>query len=86
MNTNTLEYMVAIAREKSITLAAEKLYLSQPVLSKHLRNVEQELGTPIFLRQHSGVELTDAGRIFINNAKLILHLKTELEDDLGVPL
>ena len=86
MNTKILEYIIAIAREKSISGAAEKYYLSQPVLSRHLRNIEEELGTPLFVRGHSGMSLTDAGRIYINNAQMILHLQATLEEDLRAML
>ena len=79
MNTRTLEYMVAIAEKKSITQAAEQLYLSQPVLSKHLKNVEDELGTPIFIRKSHQMTLTEAGIIFINNARAILHIEQQME-------
>lgn len=71
--------MVIIAEEKSITQAAERLYMSQPVLSRHLKNVESELGTPIFKRSSHQMILTEAGIIFINNARAILHVERQLE-------
>ncbi len=79
MNTKTLEYMIIIAEEKSITQAAERLYLSQPVLSRHLKNIEDELGTPIFERRSHQMTLTEAGIIFINNARAILHVERQME-------
>ena len=71
MNTKILEYMIAIAEEKSISQAAERFYLSQPVLSRHLKKIEDELGTPIFRRDSRQMTLTEAGIIFINNAQAI---------------
>ena len=86
MTTDTLTYIITIAQEKSLSKAADKLYMSQPMLSKHLKNVESEIGAKLFTRKHAGVELTDAGRIFVNNAKTVMHLKSSLEDELGVKL
>ena len=82
MNTKILEYMVAVAREGSVSKAAEEFYLSQPVLSRHIKKIEEELGTPLFVRKRSGLVLTDAGRIYISSAKMILHLESELENEL----
>ena len=47
MNTKILEYIIAIAEEKSISQAADRFYLSQPVLSRHLKKIEDELGAPL---------------------------------------
>lgn len=63
MNWNQLEYVLTLAREKSITRAAQKLYLSQPSLSLSLKHLEEELGTTLFLRNGSGLELTYAGQL-----------------------
>ena len=82
MNTKVLEYMIAIAEEKSISRAAERFYLSQPVLSRHLKKVEEEMGTQLFMRGPGGLSLTDAGIIFINNAQAILHTEKQLEEKL----
>lgn len=79
MNTKILEYIIAIAEEGSISQAAERFYLSQPVLSRHLKKVEAELGAPLFLRDPHHLTLTDAGIIFINNAQAILHAKRQME-------
>ena len=82
MNTKILEYIIAIAQERSISRAAERFYLTQPVLSRHLKKIEDELGAPLFVRQRDGMTLTEAGRIYINSAQNILHLEAELESDL----
>lgn len=83
MNTKILEYMIAIAEEKSISQAAERFYLSQPVLSRHLKKIEDELGTPIFRRDSRQMTLTEAGIIFINNAQAILHAEKKMEEKLA---
>ena len=86
MNTKILEYIIAIAQEHSISRASERFYLTQPVLSRHLKKIEDELGTPLFVRQKDGMALTEAGRIYINCAQNILHLESELESDLRAML
>ena len=66
MDTKLIEYIIAIAEEKSLSKAAERLYLSQPALSQRLKKLEDELGTQLFTRERDGLTLTDAGRIYIN--------------------
>ena len=82
MDTKILEYLVTAAQERSISKAAEKYYLTQPVISRHIKNTEQMFGTRLFIRTHEGISLTDAGRIFINSAQLILRIEAELNKDL----
>ena len=79
MNTKILEYIVAIAEERSVTRAAERFYLSHPALSRHLKNMEEELGTPLFRRTSGGMEPTPAGLYFISDARAILHLEQEMD-------
>ena len=83
MNTKILEYMLAIAETKSITRAAEQFYLSHPALSRHLKNIESELGAPLFTRQSDGMHLTPAGIIYMNDAQAILHIEKDLVKDLN---
>lgn len=64
MNWNQLNYVRTIAEEKSITRAAQKLYMSQPSLSLSLKSLEEELGTPLFRRGKDGLEPTYAGQLF----------------------
>lgn len=64
MNWNQLEYVLTIAEEKSITRAAQRLYLSQPSLSLSLKGLEEELGTALFTRTGGGLEPTYAGQLF----------------------
>ncbi len=86
MNTKVLEYIIAISKEHSISRAADQFYLTQPVLSRHLKKIEKKIGTPLFVRQKEGMVLTEAGRIYINGAQNILHLESELENDLQTML
>ncbi len=75
MNTKIIEYVIAIAEEKSINKAAERLYITQPALSQRLKALEDELGTPLFIRNSAGLSLTDAGRIYLNGGRSILQIK-----------
>ena len=79
MNLQQLKYVVEVEREKSITAAAKKLYVSQPNLSKSIKELEQEIGATIFNRTGKGVELTNAGIQFLRYAKSILAQFEELE-------
>ncbi len=68
-----LRYFVAVAEEGSVTVAAEKrLHTAQPSLSRQLRDLEQEVGAQLFLRGARGIELTPAGRAFLDHARLAL--------------
>lgn len=73
MELRHLRYFVAVAEEGSVTLAAEKrLHTAQPSLSRQLRDLEHEVGTPLFIRQARGIEMTPAGRAFLDHARLAL--------------
>lgn len=78
MNTKVLEYILAIAEHQSISRAAEQFFLAQADLSFHLKNVERDLGAPLFDRTSSGMKLTQAGIIFVNDAQMILHMESSL--------
>lgn len=74
MNTQILEYMIAISEEKSLSRAADRLLVTQPALSQQLKKLEQELGAKLFFREKNELVLTDAGKIYINGARLALSL------------
>jgi LysR family transcriptional regulator, hca operon transcriptional activator len=68
-----LRYFVAAAEAGSLKLAAEeRLYITQPSLSRQIRDLEREVGAPLFLRGARGVELTAAGRVFLEHARVML--------------
>lgn len=79
MDTRQLEYILAIAEEKSLSRAAERLFLSQSALSQQLAKLDAEGLPPLFIRQKGKMELTDAGKIYINGARSILKLKSDAE-------
>jgi LysR family hca operon transcriptional activator len=68
-----LRYFVAVAEARSLKLAAEeKLHTTQPSLSRQIRDLEHEVGASLFLRSARGVELTPAGRVFLDHARVML--------------
>src|ERR1700677_2962758 len=73
MELRHLRYFVAVAETESLTLAAKsKLHTSQPSLSRQLRDLEEEIGAQLMTRTARGVELTPAGRAFLDHARGIL--------------
>lgn len=72
MTLQQLIYFRAAARHSYITRAARELYVSQPSLSVSLKNLEEELGMPLFERNGQGIRLTQAGRRFLAHAERIL--------------
>ena len=73
MELRHLRYFVAVAEEGSLTVAAERrLHTAQPSLSRQMRDLEYEVGTQLLVRGARGVELTAAGRAFLDHARLAL--------------
>jgi DNA-binding transcriptional LysR family regulator len=72
MELRHLRYFVAIAEEGSFTRAAERLWVAQPGLSAQIRRLETELGLTLFERHSRGVDLTDAGDLFLERARIAL--------------
>src|SRR5271163_4255005 len=73
MELRHLRYFVAVAEEGSLTVAAERrLHTAQPSLGRQIRDLEYEVGVPLMTRSARGVELTVAGRAFLDHARLAL--------------
>src|ERR1700722_12907820 len=73
MELRHLRYFIAVAEEGSLTVAAEKrLNTAQPSLSRQMRDLEHQVGVPLMNRSARGVELTAAGRAFLDHARLAL--------------
>src|ERR1700679_1241122 len=73
MELRHLRYFVAVAEAGSLTVAAEKkLHTAQPSLSRQIRDLEYEVGVPLMNRSVRGIELTAAGRAFLDHARLAL--------------
>lgn len=85
MELRVLQYFLAVAREQSISAAAESLHLSQPTLSTQLKQLEEELGKQLLIRGTKGsrkVILTDEGMILRKRAEEILSLVKRTEDEI----
>jgi LysR family transcriptional regulator, hca operon transcriptional activator len=73
MELRHLRYFVAVAQAGSLTVAAErKLHTSQPSLSRQIRDLEAKVGVQLLTRRARGIELTPAGRAFLDPARLVL--------------
>lgn len=85
MELRELKYFLAVAREESISKAAESLYVTQPNLSRQMQNLENEIGQPLFLRGSRKITLTETGRLLRKRAEEILELYRKTEAELSTP-
>jgi LysR family transcriptional regulator, hca operon transcriptional activator len=67
-----LRYFIAVAEELNFTRAAERLHTVQPSLSQQIKRLEEIVGTPLFWRNKHHLQLSSAGRVFLEHAKTIL--------------
>ncbi|SFG41944.1 DNA-binding transcriptional regulator, LysR family [Halobacillus alkaliphilus] len=88
MDIRHLQYFIEVARFSSFTKAADHLFISQPTISKMIKNLEADLGVELFERSRKKITLTDAGRVILAQAEVIdkafNNLQTELDDLLGL--
>lgn len=77
METKLIEYIMAIAKHRSISRAAQELYVTQSALNQQLLKLEKELGAPLFFRARNNWELTDIGRLYVENSEHILQIKKQ---------
>ena len=72
MNLKQMEYFVAAAEQLNFTRAAKKCFISQTAMTLQIRSLEEKIGVPLFVRDKHHVELTAAGKVYLNEAGAIL--------------
>lgn len=83
MELRVLNYFLAVCREGSITKASEALHLSQPTLSRQLKELEDELGKPLMIRGSRTITLTDEGMLLRKRASEMLELAERTKDEIA---
>lgn len=83
MDVKYLNYILAIANRHNMTKAAEDLFVSQSSLSQYLSRLEQELGTPLFVRSKGELSLTPAGVLYVEAAKKVVKIQKELYQNIA---
>ncbi|OPF87488.1 LysR family transcriptional regulator [Vagococcus martis] len=84
MEIRLLRYFLAIAKEQTISQAAEVLHITQPTLSRQLKEFEESLGTTLFIRKDKKMYLTESGQFLKNRAEEILYLTDETEREFQI--
>ncbi len=77
METKVFEYLLAVEEEKNITKAAERCFISQPALSKHIRQIEQRMGFPLFEKNAEGLIPTRKGQIYLDTCRKLLMIEQD---------
>ena len=83
MELRVLQYFLAVAREQNISAAAQALHLTQPTLSRQLRDLEEELGKPLMIRGSRKITLTEDGMLLRKRAEEILDLVGRTEKEIA---
>src|ERR1700712_3599189 len=83
MELRSLRYFVEVVKQKSFTGAAEKMFVTQPTISKMVKSLEDEIGAPLLLRESRHMVLTDAGRIVYQRGLDVLAAHSQLEAELN---
>ncbi len=83
MTKKELTYVLTVAQEKSISRAAEKLFITQPSLSNAIKKIEESLGTKLFTRTNRGLHPTYAGERYCEVANKLIHIYEDFENEIG---
>ena len=78
-----MEYVLAVYREQSFSKAAQKLFISQPALSTKVKRAEEQIGTNIFDRSTNPIQVTSAGKCYIEAAEQIMDIQNDLQHKLS---
>ena len=82
MDLREIQYFLAVAEEKNMSVAAQKLHISQPPLSRTIKSLEKEIGVPLFNRKLSGLELTEAGHTLVKHGEQLILLHEQIMHDM----
>jgi len=85
VNLKQIRCFLAVVEELSFRNAAERLFMSQPPLSRHIRTLEEHVGKPLFVRDRQSVALTAFGHALIPRARALVRAHEEIAKDLPVP-
>lgn len=83
MELRVLKYFMTVAREESMTRAAEKLFITQPTLSRQIAELEDEQGTPLFVRGNRNLALTAAGALLKRRVEEMLALEERIKQEIA---
>lgn len=83
MELRVLRYFLMVAREENITRAAELLHITQPTLSRQLKQLEEELGTELFERSNHSIHLTEDGMLLKRRAQEMIELADKTKSEFG---
>ncbi len=86
MELRELKYFLAIAREGSISRAAETLYITQPSLSRQMQNLEKEVGKQLFVRGSKKITLTETGELLKKRAEEMVALYEKTQAEISAPI
>ncbi|WP_367568216.1 LysR substrate-binding domain-containing protein [Lacrimispora sp.] len=83
INEKQIYYLLAVAEEHSITAAAQKLYISQPALSRMILDLEHNLGTSLFIRNRGNLQLTQVGEVYLRGCKEVLAISKSVSKEIS---
>src|SRR5690606_2115587 len=78
-----LKVFYTVAQKLSFTKAASELFITQPAVTKHIREMELQIGAALFKRNGNSISITPSGEILLKYAEQIFHTYTELENELA---
>ena len=82
MDIRTMQYYLAVVREGTISAAAQALHIAQPSLSRQMKELEQELGAPLFARGNRKITLTEEGVVLRRRAEEMVHLMQMTQEEI----